>query len=213
MDNLTGGENFEEEAVEMEEEHETDAEHLILVSYSLVALILIAIWAEQRHIPSSVAAMIVGAALGLVLRLSGADGAPSLSMLHQLLFFNEELFLYLLLPPIIFEAGFSLSRRTFFQNGGTILLFAVVGTLLTMLIVGTCCQAAGAAGWFRVGASDALDFSTPKDSFTFGALISATDPVATLSIMGAVNVDPLMYTLVAGESVLNDAVAIVLVRF
>ena len=46
----------------------------------------------------------------------------------------------------------------------------------------------------------------------FGALISATDPVATLSIMGAVNADPVIYILVFGESVLNDAVAIVLVR-
>ncbi|CAM9859225.1 unnamed protein product, partial [Chrysoparadoxa australica] len=48
----------------------------------------------------------------------------------------------------------------------------------------------------------------------FGALISAVDPVATLSIMGAaeLNCDPLLYSLVFGESVLNDAVSIVLFR-
>jgi sodium/hydrogen exchanger 8 len=48
----------------------------------------------------------------------------------------------------------------------------------------------------------------------FGALISAVDPVATLSIMGSpeLNCDPLLYSLVFGESVLNDAVAIVLFR-
>jgi NhaP-type Na+/H+ or K+/H+ antiporter len=46
----------------------------------------------------------------------------------------------------------------------------------------------------------------------FGALISATDPVATLAILGApeLKADPLLYALVFGESVLNDAVAIVL---
>lgn len=133
-------------------------------------------------------------------------------MLHGLMFFNEELFMYLLLPPIIFEAGLSLSRHHFFANLATILIFAVFGTLATTAIVGLACQMAGRAGWFAKGSEDALDFRSPKDAFTFGALISATDPVATLSIMGAFKVEPLMFTLVAGESVLNDAVAIVLVR-
>jgi NhaP-type Na+/H+ or K+/H+ antiporter len=182
---------------------------LVLLCYSLVALILVAIWAERRHVPSSLAAVLVGALLGFVLRLAGAESAPAL---HSLLFFDEELFLYLLLPPIIFEAGFSVSRKFFFSNLATILLFAVVGTLLTTFVVGQACQIAGRAGLFRVGEWDALDFRVSRDAYTFGALISATDPVATLSIMGAYQVDPLMYTLVAGESVLNDAVAIVLVR-
>ena len=52
------------------------------------------------------------------------------------------------------------------------------------------------------------------EALLFGALISAVDPVATLSIMGSpeLNCDPLLYSLVFGESVLNDAVAIVLFR-
>ena len=159
--------------------------------------------------PASLAAVLVGAFLGLVLRLAGAESAPTL---HSLLFFNEELFLYILLPPIIFEAGFSVSGKIFINNFATIFIFAVPGTLLTAFFVGQACQLAGAAGAFRVNDDDALDFTVSRDAYTFGALISATDPVATLSIMGAYQVDPLMYTLVAGESVLNDAVAIVLVR-
>ena len=52
------------------------------------------------------------------------------------------------------------------------------------------------------------------EALLFGALISAVDPVATLSIMGSpeLNCDLLLYSLVFGESVLNDAVAIVLFR-
>ena len=50
-------------------------------------------------------------------------------------------------------------------------------------------------------------------SFVFGSLISAVDPVATLAIFHALNVDPLLNMLVFGESILNDAVAIVLTRF
>lgn len=104
----------------------------------------------------------------------------------------------ILLPPIIFEAGFSVSRKFFFNNLATILLFAVPGTLLTTFFVGQAVLIAGRAGLFRVGDEDALDFRVSRDAYTFGALISATDPVATLSIMGAYKVDPLMYTLVAG---------------
>ena len=50
-------------------------------------------------------------------------------------------------------------------------------------------------------------------SFTFGSLISAVDPVATLAIFSAMDVDPILYMLVFGESILNDAVAIVLARY
>ena len=50
------------------------------------------------------------------------------------------------------------------------------------------------------------------ESFAFGSLISAVDPVATLAIFHALDIDQVLYMLVFGESVLNDAVAIVLTR-
>ena len=53
---------------------------------------------------------------------------------------------------------------------------------------------------------------TVVESFAFGSLISAVDPVATLAIFHAIDVDQVLYMLVFGESVLNDAVAIVLTR-
>ncbi len=48
------------------------------------------------------------------------------------------------------------------------------------------------------------------ESFAFGSLISAVDPVATLAIFAALDVDPVLNMLVFGESILNDAVSIVL---
>ena len=57
-----------------------------------------------------------------------------------------------MLPPIIFEAGFSLSKRTFFRNFGSILLFAVLGTLATTFVIGQSIYAAGGAGLFGEGA-------------------------------------------------------------
>lgn len=51
------------------------------------------------------------------------------------------------------------------------------------------------------------------ESFAFGSLISAVDPVATLAIFHAIEVDQVLYMLVFGESVLNDAVSIVLTTY
>ena len=105
-----------------EEHHINDGWGLVLLSYSLVCLILVGIWAERRHVPSSLAAVAIGALLGLVLRVVGAESAPAL---HSMLFFDGEIFLYALLPPIIFEAGFSISRGFFLNNLTTILIFAI----------------------------------------------------------------------------------------
>ena len=53
---------------------------------------------------------------------------------------------------------------------------------------------------------------TFTDCLLFGALISATDPVTILAIFSDLRVDVNLYALVFGESVLNDAVAIVMSR-
>lgn len=55
-------------------------------------------------------------------------------------------------------------------------------------------------------------FIFPSCSFAFGSLISAVDPVATIAIFNALNVDPVLNMLVFGESILNDAVSIVLTK-
>jgi sodium/hydrogen exchanger 8 len=198
-----------------EEERGTAAVFFLAVVL-LVLLFLLAISAEKRQIPASAACIAVGAVAGAILWPTG--GAESLSGLglntESIAHFNRDIFYYVLLPPVIFEAGFSLHKRPFFNNLGTILVFAVVGTLLTVVAVGQPLYEIGRAGWFRDAATgaDVLDFRTPLDAYLFAGCISATDPVATLSIMGAMGVDERLYAIVFGESVLNDAVAIVLVN-
>jgi len=116
--------------------------------------------------------------------------------------FQEQFFFLFLLPPIIFESGFTMKPKPFFKNFGAICTFAFLGTLLSTLAVGGLLYVAGK-----------LNLAYPLDlvpCLMFGALISATDPVTVLSTFQELQVEEDMYALVFGESVLNDAVAIVL---
>jgi NhaP-type Na+/H+ or K+/H+ antiporter len=111
-----------------------------------------------------------------------------------------------LLPPIIFESGYNMHRRKFFQNLGAICLFAFLGTTISAAVVGWILWASGVAA---VGGGGGL---SAVEALSFGALISATDPVTVLAVFGSAGADRDLHALVFGESVLNDAVAIVLYR-
>lgn len=90
---------------------------------------------------------------------------------------------------------------------GSILVLAFVGTAISTFVV-------GGVVWGAVQVMPSIMSSgfTLLDSLHFGALISATDPVTVLAIFNDLSVDVNLYALVFGESVLNDAVAIVLSR-
>ncbi|GAB5576774.1 sodium/hydrogen exchanger 9 isoform X2 [Prionailurus iriomotensis] len=122
--------------------------------------------------------------------------------------FDPEIFFNVLLPPIIFHAGYSLKKRHFFQNLGSILTYAFLGTAISCIVIGLIMygfvKAMVYAGQLKNG-----DFHF-TDCLFFGSLMSATDPVTVLAIFHELHVDPDLYTLLFGESVLNDAVAIVL---
>mmetsp|Transcript_24681 Transcript_24681/g.55816 ORF Transcript_24681/g.55816 Transcript_24681/m.55816 type:complete len:594 (-) Transcript_24681:863-2644(-) len=118
--------------------------------------------------------------------------------------FDTVFFLYLV-PSILYESGYSLNQKDFFRNFTAIILYAVLGTVISSIVTGmTLFQLASK------GTVTGINASSPKESLMFGSLLSATDPVATLAVLGQLNVDPQLYSIIFGESVLNDAVAIVL---
>ncbi|XP_052783462.1 sodium/hydrogen exchanger 9-like isoform X3 [Mya arenaria] len=121
--------------------------------------------------------------------------------LEKTVTFDPEIFFNVFLPVIIFEAGYSMKRRHFFRNFGAIVMYAFVGTTVSCMVVGGL--------MFAITRFLPFEF-TVNDCFFFGAIISATDPVTVLAIFNDLNVDVTLYALVFGESVLNDAVAIVL---
>uniref|UniRef100_A0A8C9RWX3 Sodium/hydrogen exchanger n=1 Tax=Scleropages formosus TaxID=113540 RepID=A0A8C9RWX3_SCLFO len=132
---------------------------------------------------------------------------PLNSVLHKLSF-NPEIFFNLFLPPIIFHGAYSLNQRLFFNKIGSVLTFAFLGTLISCGIIGACMY-----GFVKLmvqlGHAAAGDFHL-TDCLFFGSLMSATDPVSVLAIFAELQVDSDLYILLFGESILNDAVAIVL---
>ncbi|KDO19053.1 sodium/hydrogen exchanger 3 [Saprolegnia parasitica CBS 223.65] len=143
-------------------------------------------------IPESAYAIVFGLCFGAVLKF--CTPVDKIGLNPQVLFFG-------LLPPIILEAGFSMKKRGFFTNFSTILLLAIVGTLVATFITG------GLLIWLgQLGLITAL---TPAEAYLYGSLISAVDPVATLSVFKKNDAPPMLFNLVFGESVLNDGVAIV----
>ncbi|KAG9406614.1 Sodium/hydrogen exchanger 3 [Aphanomyces cochlioides] len=116
--------------------------------------------------------------------------------------FDNNIFFHVLLPPIIYEAGFSVKKVHFFSNFGAIMSTAVLGTMIATCVTGGAIYIGGIYHWI-----------TPLswiESFLFGALISAVDPVATLACFEKLNAPSQLFNIVFGESVLNDAVVIAL---
>lgn len=119
--------------------------------------------------------------------------------------FDPEIFFNIILPPIIFHAGYSLKRKYFFRNLGAILLYAIVGTTLSSFFIGLIMY-----GCVQLTPPHLAGGFTFLDTLYFGALMSPTDPLTVLAIFSDLRVDVNLYALVFGESVLNDAVALVL---
>lgn len=135
--------------------------------------------------------------VGLIIRISGSDNIQSL------LSFSPQIFFNLLLPPIILSSGYELHQANFFRNIGTILTFAFAGTAISAVVIGVLL-------WLYTRIPlEGLEV-TFREAIQVGASLSATDPVTILAIFNSFKVDPQLYTVIFGESILNDAIAIVI---
>ena len=217
-----GGEEFVEvSAEELEEEAILLHYGFFLMTLMLTIGFIGGYMLEKKHftyIHEAGGHLLIGVFCGLVLNLMfGHSHESRTERQHEMINvarFDTEFFFLLLLPPIIFEAGYNMQRRKFFANIGAICMFAFIGTSIsTMLIAGSVyyiSQWSGPGGTFA-GTSDGEPFNG-LEALIFGALISATDPVTVLAVFGAMGADLNLFSLVFGESVMNDAVAIVLYK-
>ncbi|EGV63001.1 monovalent cation:H+ antiporter, CPA1 (nhx1) [Yamadazyma tenuis] len=172
--------------------------------FILLSLLCAALWSsyflQQRRIKAiheTVLSIFYGMIVGLIIRVSPGH------YIQDAVKFNSGYFFNILLPPIILNSGFELNQANFFSNIGTILTFAIPGTFISSLVLGIILYV-----WTAIGLDGvSLEF---VDALAVGATLSATDPVTILSIFNAYKVDPKLYTIIFGESLLNDAISIVM---
>ncbi|KAK9151439.1 hypothetical protein Syun_009748 [Stephania yunnanensis] len=209
-------------------------DHAQVVSVSLfVAVICFSIvvgrlLGKGRWLNESITAILIGCISGTVILLL-SKGTSS-----HILRFDEDLFFIYLLPPIIYNAGLvsiiSVKKKQFFQNFTTIMLFGVVGAFFSSAIIsadlltfGTrfYCLFLNAKNLFaQVSIADdtgskwlfpKIGFSSlsAMDYLAIGTIFSSTDTVCTLQVLHQ-DETPLLYSLVFGEGVVNDATSVVL---
>ncbi len=153
----------------------------LIIELLLVAS-LVAIIVKRRHIPYTVALVVVGLFIT-------AQSSVTFNL-------TPELILALFVPPLVFEASFHLNLSELRRNIPSIAVLAVPGVLFTMLIVG---------GILTLTTPLNLPLA-----MVFGAIVAATDPVAVVALFRLLGVPQRLAVLIEGESLLNDGTALVL---
>jgi len=168
------------------------AQHFGVRSLILALLIVVyvgwgALFKRVRIVHQTTVTLVLGLICGLIIRRVGGEEVH----------FNYNVFSYLLLPAIVFAAGFDLRRKNFVAHMGLIISLSLSGTFLVFLVL-------------LFGAS--LVRSTPltlHHRLVMAAVLSSTDSIVSRAILPS-RAFPSLHAIVFGEGVLNDVVAIVL---
>jgi len=165
---------------------DVEEENILLILSEVIGLLLIAslvgIVTNRLRLPYTVGLVLIGLALSF--QDQGNIEIP------------PEIFLGLLVPPLIFEAAFHINVSDLLKEFAPILALAIPGVLITTLLVG------GVVAW---GTGYPLAIA-----MIFGALVAATDPVAVVALFRSLGVPKRLQVLLEGESLFNDGTAIVL---
>jgi len=146
-------------------------------------------------------------AIGIILGVMNRTGVfQSLPELHDAVSsvanINPDLILYLFLPILIFDAAYELNLHIFKKTLANATLLAAPGLIICMLLTGALMM--GVATFIP-----GFESWTWAFALMFGALISATDPVAVVALLHELKTSKRFSTLVDAESLLNDGTGIV----
>ena len=130
------------------------------------------------------------------------------TLLNDSVKFNEDLFFYFVLPPIIFAGGYNMKRRRFFKNFSYIMLFGVLGTIVQFVVSVVCVIYISNEHWIK-DENDKLVKLSAQDALLMCAVLSASDTVAAITIIDEREA-PDAHSILLGEGVVNDAVSIIL---
>jgi Na+/H+ antiporter len=138
--------------------------------------------ANWLKVPYPIPLVIGGLAIGLI------PGIPSVTL-------DPDLVLLLFLPPLLYSSAFFYDLRALRDDTRVIVLNSIGLTLATAAVVG-------------VVAHEVMDLPWAM-SFALGAIVSPTDPVAATAIMRRVGAPRRLVNILEGESLINDAAALV----
>jgi len=165
-----------------------ETETVLILLFVVATAVAIAV--QRLAVPYTVALVFTGLVLGLL----HAFEAPHLT---KALLFN------VFLPGLLFEAAFHIEFKRFWRNRLTINSLALPGVVAAIALTATILTPVANGLHF------VQDF-TWKHALVFGAIISATDPIAVVAIFKSLGVPKRLSVLLEGESLLNDGVAIVI---
>lgn len=158
---------------------------------------------QRTRIPYTVGLFAIGLATGIMNRMGVFHGMPQFSAaLDSVANINPDLILYIFLPILIFDAAYELNLHIFKKTLTNATLLAAPGLIICMILT--------------AGVLMAISFFVPSyekwtwaSALMFGALISATDPVAVVALLHELKTSKRFSTLVDAESLLNDGTGIV----
>jgi monovalent cation/hydrogen antiporter len=158
---------------------------IIVLLFALVAVL--AVLACKLALPYPIVLVIGGLALSFVPRL------PEVRL-------NPETVFYFILPALLYPAALFTSWRDFRRNLGPILLLAIGLVLATTLMI----------AWIAHTIVPALPWAA---AFALGAIVSPPDAIAATAIIRRLGVPHRIETILEGESLVNDATALVALQF
>jgi monovalent cation:H+ antiporter, CPA1 family len=149
----------------------------------LLLVVVITLIARQINFPSTIAFIFAGLLAASVPRIPLPDLSP-------------EVFLSILLPPILFTETLTMDVDGLIDDSDTILSFAVAGTALMVTAVGLYTHLIFNLTWM--------------EAFILGIIIAPTDPVSIITTFKRLGVIKRFQLIVAGESLFNDGFAVVI---
>ena len=166
------------------------------IVFFVMSLLLIAILTEplarRIRLPFTAMLVILGFISSQIMMTLNYDAGLQIGQFHDLVFF-------VFLPVLIFESAFAIDSKLLFKNLAVILILAIPVMLFSTFVTGVLIY------W---GIDHATGFPWVA-AFITGALLSATDPVAVVALLKQGGTPKRLATIIEGESLLNDATAIV----
>jgi Na+/H+ antiporter len=160
-----------------------DAEIFLAALFVLVAGLNVL--AQRLSVPYPIVLVLGGLAVGLI------PGLPEITL-------NPDLVLVIFLPPLLYSASIFSDLRALRDNARPILLLSIGLVIATTAAVAVIAHEV-------IGMSWAL-------SFALGAIVAPTDPIAATTIMRSLSVPRTTVNVIEGESLVNDATALVIYR-